>query len=74
MNEPRVRRTCQRALKSTPPRVILRRIFHARQEDFHGLADFRSVHGDLKLCVFGVQWKDDMGTRNAHCAPFPWSG
>ena len=24
--------------------------------------------------VFGVQWKDDSGTRNAHYAPFSWSG
>jgi hypothetical protein len=24
--------------------------------------------------VFGVQWKDDTGTRNAHYAPFSWSG
>lgn len=24
--------------------------------------------------VFGIQWKDDSGTRNAHYAPFSWSG
>ena len=24
--------------------------------------------------VFGIQWKDDSGTRNGHYAPFSWSG
>ena len=24
--------------------------------------------------VFGIQWKDDTGTRNGHYAPFSWSG
>jgi hypothetical protein len=24
--------------------------------------------------VFGIQWRDDSGTRNGHYAPFSWSG
>ena len=24
--------------------------------------------------VFGIQWRDDTGTRNGHYAPFAWSG
>lgn len=24
--------------------------------------------------VFGIEWKDDTGTRNGHYAPFSWSG
>ncbi len=27
-----------------------------------------------RMHAFGIDWEDDSGTRNAHFAPFAWSG